>query len=206
MEQQSNPAATAAAAATRLQQQPQPKTDGTEKAAIPPKLFVLDTTATDKSGPRKHEMIVEGRVRQYIFQPHQPLELPFPVAIKFLKIEAFLRTDEKGEVMPYQRQPKQPHELGAGQKFVLQDHQTIADYKELSNMALYQRALELPGGENVEQKREAMIDFIVRTTVQMRKANEEKLPGKGKVGKEKPADDDDVETGEIDAIPESEAV
>ncbi len=172
-------------AARALKDQTNPaKGDGTEAPkVIPATLFVLDTTAKPGRGAREHQMMVDGFIKTFVFEPGKALELPFPTAIKFLKIPEFIRTDAEGTPQPYQRQPKQPHEMGAGEKFELGDHQTVADYSELSNMALVQRALELPRGELVPRDRKSLIDFIVKTQVERRKANEEKT-GKAKAASE----------------------
>ena len=168
------------------------KGDGTETAkVIPATLYVLDTTAKPGRGTREHQMIVDGHIKTFKFEPGIPSELPFPVAIKFLKIAEFIRSDAEGNPQPYQRQPKQPHEMGAGEKFELKDDQTVASYHELSNMALLQRALELPRGELVARDRKSLIDFIVTTAVERRKANTEKASS-GKAS--------DVELAEIPPI------
>lgn len=149
---------------------------------VPDTLFVIDTTAVAGKGPRVHEMIVDGVVKSFTFEPGKPLELALPIAIKFLKHEAFRRTDEHGDLQPYHRRPAQPDELGAGEQFKLADHQTIANYGELSNMALLQRCLELPGGELIDKTdRKAVIDFITKTEVARREANKAKT---GDVGRD----------------------
>jgi hypothetical protein len=143
------------------------------KPRIPETLFVLDTTAKPGKGPREHEMIVDGLVKPFKFEPGIPLELPLAVAIKFLRHDDFKRTNAKGELLPYHRKPKQPDELKAGERFTLKDHETIARYSELTDMALLQRALELPRGEMIpdKQDREALIAFITKAEIEKRKAN-----------------------------------
>jgi len=154
---------------------PAVKPDGVSAAKLPEFLYVMDTTAVPGRGTRTHEMKVDGLVKPFTFEPGTPLKLPFAIAIKFLRIDAFKRTDEHGDLLPYHRQPKQPHELAAGERFQIEDHQTVAEYNELSNMSLLQRVLELPGGELVDKNsRQALIDFIIKTTIVRRKANEAK--------------------------------
>jgi len=168
---------------------------GTDKEpGLPKKWFVLDTTAKpltgqeqkDRSegfGPRAHEMIiVDGRqsfVKTFTFQPGKAMELPIELAIKFLKNPGFIRADEDGNPLPYHRQPKQPDELGPGEQFKLEDHQTVADYGELTTASLLQRVLELPGGEALRDKRdrEDMIDFIKKSKEVKRRANLEQKKG-----------------------------
>jgi hypothetical protein len=149
---------------------------------IPKTLFVLDTTAVAGHPPRSHEMIENGVIKTYTFKPGEALELPLATAIKFLKHEAFKRTDKDGNLEPYARRPKQPDEMGAGERFVIGDDQTIASYGELTNMALLQRTLELPGGEAIRDKgdRQSMIDFLRESGIKDREAKRSKQPDIGK--------------------------
>lgn len=150
------------------------------KAKAAPKaktILVLDTTATPAGGPRIHEQLVNGQVRQFTFKPGEPLEMPIEVAVKFLRFPAFLRVNEKGEPIAYTRQPKQPEELQAGEQIELSEHETIARFDEITSKALLQRAMELPGGERFAAAgesgpdREAMIAFLVEKAKERRKAN-----------------------------------
>ncbi len=170
------------AAATAITAEPKETTKPAKTA--PKKVFVIDTTAVD--GPRVHEMIVDGTIKKFTFQPREALELNLAVAVKFLKHEAFQLANEKGEALPYDRRPKQPDELGAGEKFKLGENETIARYDELMTSALLQRALEMPGGEKFTGKdkpdRVAMIDFIKGTLAERQKVN---------TAKEKDIGDDD---------------
>ena len=152
------------------------------KPRMPDTLFVLDTTAIPGKGTREHEMLVDGLIKSFKFEPGIPLELPLAVAIKFLRHDAFKRTDKGGDLLPYHRKPKQPDELKAGERFALKDHETIAHYGELTNVALLQRALELPGGEMLPNKgdRQVLIDFITKTEVARRKANAAKQSDLGR--------------------------
>ncbi|MGD0420544.1 MAG: hypothetical protein ABSA68_13360 [Xanthobacteraceae bacterium] len=194
-------AAKAAANPPEHAQAQTPKHDGATSASLPQFLYVLDTTATHKSGARTHQMLVEKQPRDFTFKVGEPLKLALPIAIKFLRIPEFQRTDEDGLIQPYHRQPKQPHELGAGERFAISDHQTVADYGELSNVALLQRALELPGGELLkDQSRPTLIDFIVKTTVERRKANLENQRAAAKA-KQQPAAESDSD----EFLPEPEA-
>ena len=191
-----------------------PKPDSTERAKLPETLYVLDTTALPSRGPREHEMIVSDARGQKLrkafkFEPGVPLELPFAVAIKFLKIPEFKRSDKDGNLLPYQRQPKQPNELGAGERFALADHQTVADYHELATMNLLQRVYELPGGELLEKStdrenipafREKLINFLIRTTVERREANAARASGIAP--KNAPARDVEIEEFEPEAFEE----
>jgi hypothetical protein len=154
-----------------------PPADKTKAAAKKPQtMLVLDMTAQPGNPPREHQQIVDGRVQTYKFEPGVPLPLAPAVAVKFLRHEAFQLVDKEGQIVPYQRRPKQPDELGAGEQFKLADNETIARYDELSNASLLHRALELPGGEKFggmadAPKRTDLIDFIAKTIVERRKAN-----------------------------------
>lgn len=169
---------------------PPQKRDG-GGAKIPEALYVLDTTAHQLTGheqedrakgrgARTHSMIVDGIAKPFKFEPGVALSLPFAIAIKFLKTKGFICTDKDGNRMPYSRQPRQPEEYGAGERFELKDSQTVAAYDELTNMAIYQRVLELPGGEKFRvadeaPNRKAMVDFIKKSAIERREANKEKI-------------------------------
>lgn len=136
--------------------------------------YVLDTTAT--TGPREHEQVVDGNIQSFTFERGKPHSLAQAVAVKFLKHAGFVRTDAQGKRIEYQRAPKQPEELGAGERLVLGEDETVARYDELANGALLQRALELPGGEQFAKgaekpSRAALITFIVGAKATARKQN-----------------------------------
>lgn len=132
----------------------------------PSVLYVMDTTAQPPNVKRSHEMIVDdkGTRKSFTFEQGVPLALEPSIALKFLKHEAFKRTNEKGEPLPFKRLPKQPEELQAGEKLVLADDQTIANYDELSTHALQHRVLEMPGTQRFagdKPSRPEMIAFLV---------------------------------------------
>lgn len=140
--------------------------------AAPKTYLVLDSTAKD--GPRIHEMLVNGAVRPFVFKPGEALELDAPIALKFLKHDAFWAVNAKGERIAISRRPRQPEELGAGERFRLGENETVANYTELTTDALIHRAVELPGGEQYATgapDRAAIIAFIKQTTEANRKAN-----------------------------------
>lgn len=148
-----------------------------KKPAAARTVLVLDTTATPESGPRKHELIVQGAVKTFTFDPGKPTGLPPEIAAKFLRHEAFKLVNAKGEVQEYRRRPKQPDELEAGETIELSENETIAHFDELSSAALFQRALEMPGGEKFarsEKKpdRAEMIAFIKSHVAARAKANQ----------------------------------
>lgn len=143
--------------------------------AGPPKMLVLDTTATVASGKRVHEQIINGARQSFTFEPNVALELDAAVALKFLRHDAF-KLVQNGQIVDKQRRPKQPDELEAGEKVVLQEHETIARLDELSTKALFTRAVEMPGGEVFAQSptppdRNALITFIMKRKADIKKAN-----------------------------------
>lgn len=145
-------------------------------------VLVLDTTAVD--GPRTHEQIVKGAVKPFTFKPGEPLDLPVPIAVKFLRHPAFRPVNAKGETIAYERPPRQPEDLGAGERLVLADSETVARYDELGTKALLQRALEMPNGEQFattdKPDRGELVKFILETKAAQRKANASKEPDVGK--------------------------
>lgn len=189
----------AAAAASTKNQPPAPPAapPATPKPTKAPdvQLLVLDTTAINE--PRTHEQVVDGVIRPFVFERGKPLPLPFAIASKFLVHEAFKLMNEKGEIIAWKRHPKQPDELGAGEKIKVGDDETIARYDELSNNALLQRAVVMPGGEKFAQGKDrpdrgAMISFITEATKLKRRAmlSAEKDIGDGEFTPEAEADDD----------------
>src|SRR5689334_18614939 len=86
-----------------------PATDAAPVKA-PAVIYVLDTTATATSGPRKHEAIVDGVAKPFTFEYGKPLALPPLVAARFLRHDAFKLTDAEGNLLAHTRRPKQPEE------------------------------------------------------------------------------------------------
>lgn len=170
------------------------------KPALPTTMRVLDSTATLASGPRRHEQVVGGRLVTYEFKPNEPLDLPPEVATKFLKHEAFRLIGPNGEPVAYLRRPKQPDELGAGEKLALGPDETVARYDELSNSALLQRALELPGGEVFAQgasppSRTALIAFLKEARAKTEDRSKTAAPAETELVED---DDDDNADGAFD--------
>jgi hypothetical protein len=149
------------------------------KPAEPKVYYVLDTSAAPENPSRTHEQIIDGGVQTFSFTYGKPTALPLAVATKFLRHDSFKLCDAQGRVVNYRRVPRQPDDLGAGEKFKLGDNETIARYDELTTSAILQRALELPGGERfaagiTAEQRPAVIDFIKDTFAKLRKANQSK--------------------------------
>lgn len=160
------------------------KTAEAAKITAPKDWHVIDTTA-QHGVSRTHEQIIDGRIKAFTFEAGKPLGMPQAIAIKFLRDAAFVRTDEKGEAVAYERAPRQPEELGAGEKLTLKDSETIARYDELSTRALLQRVVVLPGGEKfasgaAKPATEEMVAFIVAAKAAHRKANTSKASDTGR--------------------------
>jgi hypothetical protein len=133
------------------------------KTAAPKMLHVVDTTAQPGQPPRVHEMPVAGIATPFSFEHGKPLPMPHAVALRFLRHETFVLTDADGKPLPFQRRPKQPEELQAGEQLKLADDEVVARYEELSTIALQTRVLELPGSEHFAAERpdrKAMIAFL----------------------------------------------
>jgi hypothetical protein len=154
----------------------------------PDKVLIVDTNAHPDQpsadgtktikGSRVHEMMIDGRKRAFVFEHGVPLAVEWPVAIRFLRDEAFRLVDENGEELPFQRTPKQPHELEAGQQFRLGDEETVARYEELHDEALRLRAMQIPGGERFGRStnRDAMVEFIMSANASRRRENTARPP------------------------------
>lgn len=132
------------------------------------KMLVLDTSAVPSenspTGERSHAQIINGITKIFRFLPGVGTPMEPSIAAKFLRHEAFRLVDADGNELPYERVPKQPTDLQAGEKLVLADNETVARYDELTNAALLQRVLPLPGGEKFSADapdRKAVIDFII---------------------------------------------
>jgi hypothetical protein len=146
-----------------------------EQAVVKPSvLHVLDTTATHDGPPREHAMTLEGGItRNYRFTAGKPTELPWEIALKFLKHDAFRLTDADGNLIPWRGTPRQPEDLAAGERFHLADDEVVARYDELTTQALQMRCAQMPSGESIARARDrdAMIAFIVERTMKRRLEN-----------------------------------
>lgn len=144
-------------------------------AAVNAPWYVIDTTAQHGTA-RIHDQLIDGQPQAFTFERGKPLEMPAAIAIKFLRDPAFVRTDAAGKPQPYKRAPKQPEDLGAGERLVLAEDETIARYDEMSLSALLQRVVELPNGEKFTKQAEKptsqeLIDFIVQAKKERRAAS-----------------------------------
>jgi response regulator RpfG family c-di-GMP phosphodiesterase len=158
-------------AATAEAEKPAAAAKAKPPAPAAAKLFVLDTTAIE--GKRIHEQLVNGHVKQFTFEPYKGTELDAAVAAKFLQHEAFKRVDEAGNEIEYQRPPRQPEQLQAGETLKLAGNETVARFDELTNTSLLKRACALPGGEKfIDTKdRPGLIKFIIDAKAKLAAAN-----------------------------------
>lgn len=164
---------TTAPAETAIAPAKPPKAAAANAVAAP--WFVIDTTAQHGSA-RIHDQLIDGQPQAFTFERGKPLEMPAAIAIKFLRDPAFVRTDAGGKPMPYKRAPKQPEDLGAGERLILAEDETVARYDEMSTSALLQRVVELPHGEKFTKAaekpaREDLIEFIVQSKKERRAAS-----------------------------------
>lgn len=137
-------------------------------------LYVMDKSATPSSGARTHEQyLANGVLKSFTFEYGKPLRLPFAMAVRFLKSDGFYRSDENGDELPFDRAPKRPEELGAGERLVISENEVIARYSELTDQALKLRCAALPGSEDVVANgpRERVIKFIVDHNIKVRELN-----------------------------------
>lgn len=170
----------------------EPEKKETKPAAKPQLFHVVDTTATPDdidgngktiSGARVHEQLVDGVKRSFRFEHGKPLAMPKAIAMKFLRHDSFRLTNEEGEPIEFKRAPRQPDELGAGERLVLKPEETVARLDELSIPALQQRVLPHPGGEkfaavpakadraSLEAFRGEMVQFLLDIKAALAKAN-----------------------------------
>lgn len=182
-----------AKAATTEKTNPAAITEAAKPAAKPAiakrTMRVLDTTAI-AGPPREHEQILDGQIKAFKFEAGKGLELPEAIAVKFLKHDGFKLVDEDDNVIEYQRAPKQPDELQAGEKLILAGDEIVARLDELTNAALLKRAMAMPGGERFanEPNRAAIIAFMIQTKAKIAKANISK----------------DKDVGELDFVPSAD--
>ena len=156
--------------APKAKAKPKPKAKAAKKEE-PGTMFIVDGAAVREQ--RIHEMIVDGDIVSYGFQPGTPTEVPYAVGVRFLAIPSFYRTDEQGSRLTWRPAPKQPDEYQPGEQFKLAEDEVVARYDELSGEALRMRAMMLPGGERFAgpSTRDEMIQFIVERKKATRRAN-----------------------------------
>lgn len=149
-------------------------------AAAPAKWFVVDTTAVpsaeNPTGKRVHDQLVGGQPKQFAFEPHKGTEMAPEIAAKFLQHDGFKRVDADGNEVAYERPPRQPEQLQAGEQIVIGRDETVARLDELTNQALWRRVMTIPGGEKfaANPNRPAVIAFIVEHKAKVAAANRSK--------------------------------
>lgn len=162
-------------------QKPDDGPQGTTPPAAPkvPTLFVIDTTCPPGQ-TKTHAQIVNGIERPYTFEHAAPLELPEPIAMKFLRIKEFIVTDHDGNQI--EQVPEAPDQHSR-KPFVLEDDQVVARLSELEDGALWKRCQQFPGGDKLGRAagRGRFQDFLVkhrqRDRAMREKADSDRLTG-----------------------------
>ncbi len=179
-----------------LDPKPQDATGPKVEQAEPALWYILDPTCTQANNPknpREHVMLIDGLEQPFRFVFGKPVPMPRAIAVKFLA-KGFVLTNKEGNRIEFKLRPKQPDELGAGEAFKLGADEVVARYDELSLTAIYNRAVELPGGERFakadrQPDKGQMIDFIKRTKAAIAEANKEKTIARQAAGAELQNDD-----------------
>jgi len=130
-----------------------------------PVMYVVFDTLARVGVPRNHDIIVrtypDGRepdIKSYALSSEKGTEMPMDHALKFLVDPAFRVERPDGQVI--QPPPKQSTTVGA-QELALD--QTIAEYGELTRVALYKRCKMAAGGEDITDAStvQDMIAFLI---------------------------------------------
>lgn len=129
------------------------------EADAPDTLEVTDTTCVPGAPRRVHAMMIGGSVKEIEFNLGRPTAVPLDVGLRFLKTDAFLvvdpRTGRKYDPTP----PVPTQESG----FRLGPDETVARWDELTQDALFVRAKQLPGAEDIKKgstPKEKLIEFL----------------------------------------------
>lgn len=161
-------------------------------------LMVLDTNATDPDRPRVHTIIVDGLPKDIEFARAKSVKLPFSQAVKFLKAEGFIVSDDAGTVY----KPTAEGKTTDGSKLVLNPDQCIASYDELTMDALAIRANQRPGGERFKKnsKRPEVIAFLSQGGAEAVKASTNAKGAPSPAGADEDVSTDDASEDETNAI------
>lgn len=129
-------------------------------------LTVTDTTCTPEYPKRTHDFMYQGRRAQVTFELAKGacLNLPIDIALKFLKDEAFEVVDpDTGS--KYDPTPKQPDAAGAS--FELGPDEVVAKLDELTREALFIRAKQLPGSDDLKPNspKEKLVAFMAASSL-----------------------------------------
>ena len=126
--------------------------------SIPETLFVEDLTAQSYDHPRVHTHIIGGHEKDFEFFKGKKNEMPFAHACRFLIDPAFVVRDADGNVFK-----PSPKRISTTDITSLRADQVIADIRELTNDALYLRAMKFPGGESLNRSmaREEIVEFLI---------------------------------------------
>lgn len=116
---------------------------------------VIDSSCTDVARVRTHEVRFNGEIKSVTFKYGEKTMLPKPLALKFNK-DGFTVLDDAGD----KYQP--PVSVDALVSSKLQPGEVVARLEELTNPALYTRAIAMVGGEKLPKnaKKEELIEFL----------------------------------------------
>lgn len=132
--------------------------------------IVKDSSATKVGEKRVHRIIVGGVKEEVVFQIGEETVLPKTKAYKFL-VEGFSVFDEKGNIItaPIKTPANIISEFG--------EDAVIAKLDELSKSALYLRACNKPGGEELSSKtsRAELLKFLRNASEASNKKKGERL-------------------------------
>ena len=132
---------------------------------------VTDTTATPRYPKRIHEIVVDGRVREYEFKfGETPTRMPFAHGMKFLHIPSFEVRHLDGTLIP--PLPNFDEQGNSGAPPVLRPSQVIAELDELSEESLVRRCNAISGGERmmVENGQDSLVRFLLNREIRKREA------------------------------------
>lgn len=145
-------------AAPQTQDTPALRPEPAPAKAVESALFVEDPTALNGYPPRTHELLIDGRVKSYVFAPGQKLSMPYSHAVKFLAA-GFIVTDAEDRIMVSAPRGPDPH---ATERFQFGPEEIVARYDELTRPALLLRVNQTTGGEayTSDHAREDLIAFL----------------------------------------------
>ena len=144
--------------------------------AQPETLQVVDSTAGANSPAREHEIQVgDGRRVVYSFKHQSPVRMPFDHAMRFRPMDSFIVLDDEGE--RYEPNPVTPPDA----EIELAEDEVVARYEELTAEALFARAKELPGSDDLKRnsQKTEIIAFLVESSRSALVAEDEAGDGEG---------------------------
>lgn len=118
-------------------------------------VIVVDSSCTAEFPTRRHDLVIDGEVRSYVFEYGKQMVVPHAVGLKFLRAGfKVLDLNDESEIEP-------PRAADPVTQSRLAPDEVIATYDELTLPALKLRAALLPGGEALAtNKKDEVIEFI----------------------------------------------